>query len=146
MLTEFAVVRHENQTLGVVIQTPHVEDALVLVADDIAQGVTSLRVIHGAQHTLRLVQGECDMIGIHANAGTIHSNLLVLRIDSGAELGDEFTVDLDASVGDDFLAFAAGSETCLCEQLLQADTFIVVIVRLGGAGICVWHRSPNVAG
>ena len=85
------------------------------------------------------------MIGIHANAGTIHSNLLVLRIDSGAELGDEFTVDLDASVGDDFLAFAAGSETCLCEQLLQADTFIVVIVRLGGAGICVWHRSPNVA-
>ena len=67
MLAELAIVRHENQAFGIIIQTAHVENAVVLVADDIAQGVASLRILHGAQHTLRLIQSERDMIGIHGS-------------------------------------------------------------------------------
>ncbi len=122
------------------------ENTLVLVADDVAQGVAALRIVHGAQHALRLVQGKRDMVWVHAYTRAVHANLLMLRIDTGAEFGDELSVDLDAPIGDYLFAFATRPESRLGQKLLQANTFVVVIVRLHGAGICVWHRSPNVAG
>ena len=46
VLAELAIVRHENQAFGIIIQTAHVENAVILVADDITQGVASLRILH----------------------------------------------------------------------------------------------------
>ena len=86
------------------------------------------------------------MVRIHADAGTVDTHLLMLWIDAGAKLGDQLAIDLDTTIGYDLLAFTAGTKTRLGKKLLQANAFIIMIVRLGGAGICVWHRSPNVAG
>ena len=146
MLAQLAVVRHENQAFGIVIQTTHVENTVILVTDDVAQGVTSLRILHGAEHALRLVQGKRDMIGVHTNTGAVHTDFLMFRVDASPQLGDKLTVDFDASFSNDLFTFATGPKTCLSKKLLQADTFIVMCMRLRGAGICVWHRSPNVAG
>ena len=55
VLRELAVVRHEDKTLGIVVETAHVEDALVLVAHDVAQRVAALRVVHGGEHLAGLV-------------------------------------------------------------------------------------------
>ena len=122
------------------------ENTVILVADDVAQGVTSLRILHGAEYALRLVQGKRDMIGVHTNTGAVHANFLVFRVDARSQLGDKFTVDFDASFSNDLFTFATGPKTCLSKKLLQTDTFIVMRMRLRGAGICVWHRSPNMAG
>ena len=146
VLAELAIVRHENQAFGIIIQTAHVENTLVLVSDDVAQSVASLGILHGAQHAFRLVQSERDMIGIHANTGAVHTDFLMFRIDASAQFGNKLAVDFDTSFSNDLFTFATGSESCLSKKLLQTDTFIIVCVRLRGAGICVWHRSPNVAG
>jgi hypothetical protein len=86
------------------------------------------------------------MIGIHANTGAVHTDFLMFRIDASAQFGNKLAVDFDTSFSNDLFTFATGSESCLSKKLLQTDTFIIVCVRLRGAGICVWHRSPNVAG
>ena len=122
------------------------ENTLVLVSDDVAQSVASLGILHGAQHAFWLVQRKRDMVRVHAHARTVDTDLLTFRIDSGAKFGNQLAIDLNATIGDDFLAFTARAEARLSEKFLQANAFIVMIVRLGGARICVWHRSPNVAG
>ena len=86
------------------------------------------------------------MVRVHAHARTVDTDLLTFRIDSGAKFGNQLAIDLNATIGDDFLAFTARAEARLSEKFLQANAFIVMIVRLGGARICVWPRSPNVAG
>ena len=86
------------------------------------------------------------MVRVHTDAGTVDTHLLVLRIDAGAEFGDQLAINLNTPVGYDLLAFATGAEPRLGKKLLQANALIIVIVRLGGARICVWDRSPNVAG
>ena len=86
------------------------------------------------------------MIGIHANTGAVHTDFLMFRIDASAQFGNKLAVDFDTSSVMISSHLRRGSESCLSKKLLQTDTFIIVCVRLRGAGICVWHRSPNVAG
>lgn len=50
------------------------------------------------------------------------------------KFGNQLAIDLNATIGDDFLAFTARAEARLSEKFLQANAFIVMIVRLGGAG------------
>ena len=69
----------------------------------------------------------------------------VMRVDASSELGDQFTVDLDTAFGDHVLALAARTESRLGKQLLESNG-IGIVLRFRSAGICVWHRSPNVAG
>ena len=83
------------------------EDALVLVAHDVSQREPTLGVVHGAEHLAGLVQREGDMVRVDPDPGSVDPDLLSLGIDAGAELGDQFTVDLHASIQDDLLAFAS---------------------------------------
>ena len=145
VLRELAVVRHEDKTLGIVVETAHVEDALVLVAHDVAQRVAALRVVHGGEHLAGLVQCQSDVVRIDAYARTVYAHLLLMRVNASSELGDQFTVDLDTAFGDHVLALAAGPESRLGKQLLESNG-IGIVLRFRSAGICVWHRSPNVAG
>ena len=47
------------------------------------------------------------MVRVDPDPGSVDPDLLSLGIDAGAELGDQFTVDLHASIQDDLLAFAS---------------------------------------
>ena len=73
------------------------------------------------------------MVRVHTHARTVDTDLLTFRIDSGAKFGNQLAIDLNATIGDDFLAFTARAEARLSEKFLQANAFIVMIVRLGGA-------------
>ena len=107
MLAQFAVIRHENQAFGIVVEAPHVENTLVFVTHDVAQRIAALRVFHGAEHLARLVECEGDVVGVEAHAGTIHAHLLCMGVDPGAQFGDQLAVDFDATVGDHLFALAA---------------------------------------
>ena len=85
------------------------------------------------------------MLVADTDARTVDTDLLMRRIDTGAEFGDQLAVHFHPPIGDHLLAFAAGTESGLCKQLLQANAFLIIVVCLPGTGICVWHRSPNVA-
>ena len=121
------------------------ENAFILVAHNVTQRVATFRVIHGGKHLTGLVQSQGNVIWVDPDSGTIHANLLLMRVDAGAEFGNKFAIDLNTTFGDHILALAAGTEARLSKQLLQSNG-IGIIIRASGAGICVWHRSPNVAG
>ena len=97
------------------------ENTLVFVSDDVAQSVASLGILHGAQHAFRLVQRKRDMVRVHTHARTVDTDLLTFRIDSGAKFGNQLAIDLNATIGDDFLAFTARAEARLSEKFLQAN-------------------------
>lgn len=86
------------------------------------------------------------MIRIEPYTRTVNPDLLARRINPRAELSDQLAVDLDPTVENDLLAFASRSESRLGKNLLQANTFLIVFMRFERSRICVWHRSPNVAG
>ena len=107
VLAQLAVVGHEDQALGIVVEAAHVEHALVLVPDDVGQRVAAFRVVHGAEHLLGLVERQRDMVRVEVDARAVHTDVLLLRIDAGAEFGHQLPVDLDTPIGDHLLALAA---------------------------------------
>jgi hypothetical protein len=105
---EFAVVGQQQQALGGDVKASDMEKPFALVvADEVADAGPALRVLHGGDNTLGLVEHHVDQGVIELDAQAVHVDDRSLGVDADAELGDDLAVDLHAAFGDHLLADAA---------------------------------------
>ena len=78
----------------------------VVVADEVADARAAVRVLHGGDNALGLVEDHVDHVLVQLDAQAVDVDHGGLRVDADAELGDDLAVDLDAAFGDHFLADA----------------------------------------
>ena len=67
---------------------------------------TAVRVLHGGDNALGLVEHHVDHVFVQLDAQAVNVDHGSLRVDADAEFGDHLAVDLDAAFGDHFLADA----------------------------------------
>jgi hypothetical protein len=133
---EVAVVRQQEQALGVGVEASDVEEALLTVADVVLERDTAQLVVHRRDDTLGLVEGEVDAVLVEVDPHPVDVDHLGLWVDAHAELGDHLAVHLDAPLLDEVLADTPRPDTAGRHQLLQPHTLGVVDVDLG-SGLAV---------
>ncbi|SIJ35147.1 Uncharacterised protein [Mycobacteroides abscessus subsp. abscessus] len=126
---QLPVVGEQDEALGVGVEASDVEDPLGAVADVVAEVLAPLGVLHRRDDPGGLVEREVDLLRARRDPQGVDVDRLGLRIDAGAELGDDVPVDLDPSVEDELLARATGPQPRLGEDLLQAHSPADVGVR-----------------
>src|SRR5665648_69518 len=119
-LGETAVVGQQQQSLGVGVQAPDVEEPLLAVADEVSYARTTEIVTHRRDHTQGLVEGKVDARLVKLNPGPIDVDRLGVGIDPHTQLADDMPVDLDAACADEVLARSTTADTGRCQELLQA--------------------------
>ena len=128
---QLAVVGEQDETLGLGVQTAHVEEPLGAVEHEVRQRGAALGVGHGADDADRLVDGEVDQVGHGRQALAVHVDDLLGRVDPGAEAADHLAVDRHPAVTDHVLAGPAAGHARLGEDLLQPDA----VRDLGGVAL-----------
>ena len=131
-MRKLAVVGHQQQALGLGIQTPdmHKPDASGVVQligvlhhpliGQVGDGGPALGILHGGDDARRFVHHDGDDVGIGQDPGAVETDLLRRRVDPQAGLGDGHTVDADSSRGDEALAGASRGDSGMGKDLLQA--------------------------
>ena len=107
---EVAVVREQQQALGVGVEAADVEEPLLAVADVVLERDAAELVVHRRDDALGLVEGEVDAVLVEVDAHAVDVDDLGLRVDAHAQLGDDLAVDLDATLLDEVLADAARAD------------------------------------
>jgi len=126
LVGELTVVGQDQQTVGVGVQTPDMEEPL-MPGHVLLEAGPALRIVHRRDDTSRLVEHEVEVAPGRRNAGAVHPDDIPFRIDAGPLLGDNPAVDLDASLGDQLLARPSAGYARLRERLLQAQAFSWVV-------------------
>lgn len=98
----------------------------------VAQALAAVRVLHGGDHAGRLVERE-EQVGLGGHGEAVHLDLVVLRVDPLALLGDQLAVDLDPALRDQLLTGPPAADTGPRQHLLQALAGLAA-VALGGRG------------
>src|SRR5450755_1012245 len=94
-MTEFSVIRQEDQPLTVGIKPPDVEEPLFAIPDQIGKAGPSLRIGHRADHAPRLVDRQVGHRGFRRNAPPVDLDDRLPRSAPLALLATEPPVDLD---------------------------------------------------
>src|SRR5690625_4725242 len=125
---ELAVVRQQQQPLGLLVQASDVEEPLGPVGDVLGQGGPPLRVAHGGDHAGRLVErhGELGLVQLQPYAVDVDDG--GDRVHPGAQLTDDDAVDGHPPGGDEALAGAAGAVAGAGQDLLQPHALRLVHV------------------
>jgi len=119
---EVPVVRQQEEAFRLDIEASDGLDSSPEIArDQVHHRVALFGIGHGRDEALRLVEKQVRLLGRRAaDPPAIQFDGVALRVGAFAELGDA-PVDLNASLCDPFLRFAAGCEPCLREDLLDPD-------------------------
>ena len=126
---EFAVVGQQDETLGVRVQSTHVEKPLPghdSLGNQITDAGTTEVIRHRRLPTLGLVQRQVLVFFVDDHARAIHSHDSCLRIDAKALLQDDFSVDLNPTGGNHLFGAASRGDPGLREDLLQAHAALDV--------------------
>ncbi|MFT5731442.1 MAG: hypothetical protein ACJA2W_000063 [Planctomycetota bacterium] len=96
-LGKLAVARHQDQTLGLLIEAPHGKNpSLVRIGNEIDGARPCLFLLVRADHASRLVQEVVPALArIRSKASAVHVDHLGGRIDLGTEFGHDQLVDQD---------------------------------------------------
>jgi hypothetical protein len=123
-MSKFAVVGQQDQTLGVGIEPTHVKKLLVApnsVLDQIADAGPAAVVRHRRVHAARLVQRQIHQRVIQDHPCPVDADHRGIRVDPGAQLGHQLSVDLDTAVDDHSLGNPPRRNSGLRQHFLQAN-------------------------
>jgi len=115
-----AVVRDQQQPLGVIIEPADGIEPAPVLADEIHHRRAPLRVADGGDDAVGLVEHEVDRRRLKVEELAVHLDMVALRIGLGAQLGDDPAVDGDAAVRDQRLRLPARRNPCLRDEFLKA--------------------------
>jgi len=102
-----AVIRHQQQALGIGVEPPHGEEArLRVVLHQVDRPRAARRVEVRAHDALGLIE-EPVLGALRMQARAVQANVLRLGVGLGPEFGHDPAVDHDTAGGDDVLARAA---------------------------------------
>ena len=128
---EVAVVGHEEQAFGEVVEAAHGVEAgqlaveagdllLRSLGEELDDGGAVLRVVEGGDVAAGLVEHEVAVRLGAAEELAVDADVVAGGVVAGAEGGDGGAVDLHAAFEDDLFGFAAGGYAGLGEDLLEA--------------------------
>ena len=106
---QLAVVRHQQQSLGVGVEASDVEQPLPgvdSVGHEIADAGAPALVGHGRVDTARLVQREVDHLLVKDDPGAVDADHRGGGIDLETHLADDLAIHLDPAPGDEVLGGA----------------------------------------
>ena len=115
---ELAIVGHQDQSFAVAIEAADRENSL-LGRDQVDDAHPAAGVEVGRDDAHRLVDGEVHPLRL-ADRLTIDADLVLQRIDLGAELGHHLAIDFDPTFADQFFTIASAADAGGGEHLLQA--------------------------
>ena len=115
---EVAVVREEEQPLGVRVETADREHAR-LGRHEVGDDLAPLRIGERRHHTPWLVEQVVDEPRPHGERRAVHLDEIDEDVDAATQDRD-FTVDRHPAVGDQLLAVTTAAQASLCEHLLQS--------------------------
>src|SRR5687767_3126148 len=98
-LRAIAVIGHEDEALGVVIQTPDVKKPPKFLREQLINRAPALRVAARRQVTRRLVERDPNRCR-RLNYLAVQLYAIYGRIDPSAQLGDDLSIHTDAAGGD----------------------------------------------
>ena len=104
-VSDFTVIRQQEQTLGLSVETPDRYDTS-LDAHEVHDGVTSALIVRCSDVPLGLVQQQIPPTLIW-NQIAIDLDFLLVRVDLGAKLSDDDPIDADAALDDHLFGTAA---------------------------------------
>src|SRR5579864_99548 len=159
-LGELAVVREQDQPLGLVVETTHgIEVAADAGArDQIHDRRPLLRIEACADHPPRLVHEEVASAGLQFQPAPVDFDDVGGRVGLRAKFADDAPVDLDPPLRDECLGGPPGGDAGLRQDLLEADRHAAIADRQcifsspppsppPSNGSAVWGAgSPTVAG
>ncbi|CAB4834548.1 unannotated protein [freshwater metagenome] len=119
-MREIAIVGHQQQTFGALIEASHWVHPRFL-RHQLHDGGPTLRVVRGGHHTLGFVEQVIHEPRFEANRHTIHFNGVVFGVHSAAEHGD-LTIHRDAVGADHVLADTTAPPAAHRQHLLQPLT------------------------
>jgi len=139
---EIAVVGHEEQALGEVVEAAYGVEAgefaveagdlfLRGFGEELDDGGAVLGVVECGDVAARLVEHEVAVGLWAAEELAVYADVVACGVVAGAEGGDDGSVDLDAAFEDDLLGLAAGGDTGLGEDLLKT---VALWGFFGGSG------------
>ena len=93
MLGEDPVIGEEQQTLGVGVESTHVEEALGALGDVVTHAGAAEIIGHRGDDAARLVQGEHDRVRCGGDALAVHPHHGATRIHAQALLAQPFLAE-----------------------------------------------------
>ena len=121
--SKVAVVGEQEHTGGVAVETTYGIDAFLTRAlDEIHDGETSVGVVARGDTVFGLVEKYVALLLEGHHLAVILHDIAVA--DLGAELGDYLAVDLDETLEDVFVGFAARAESSVGHELIETKLFI----------------------
>ena len=116
---QIAVVRQNEQTLGIVVEAAHRHDAGAAAAHEIRDRLAAALVLECSDVAARLVEHEVALFLAAAERTPVHHNFIAAHIRLVADRGRP-SVHGHAAVLDPSLRLAARAKARLRQQLLQS--------------------------
>ena len=116
-VVELAIIRHEEQSFGVIVKTSDRENALTDISEIVHDRAPPLRVGDGRDDIIRLVEKE---IAFPLRTYALSGNLDAIgnRIGFTPQLADDLAIHTDLSRCDQFFSLAAGTDARMAQYLL----------------------------
>lgn len=134
-LSEVSVIRHDQQTGGVLVQTPDTEQPWTIGWKEFEDRWTSLRITRCTQEPRRLVE-EIVLLALELQLFAVQCDCLHRRTDVRSELRDRLAIDLHSSSGDQLFTFATRSQAALGKVSLKSHSghnwIVICGLRHGG--------------
>lgn len=119
-----AVVREQQQPLGVIVEPADGIEPPSDVADEIHHRRAPLRIVQRGDEAGGLVEHEIDRGRLKPEQFAVDFDVIALRVGLGAQLGDNPAVDGDAAVRDQRFRLAARRDPRLGNEFLKSDLHI----------------------
>ena len=130
---QLAVGHEEQHARCVLVEPAHGEKPRVTVSGNKrGHRGAAVRVVHGGQATLGLVEHEIDVAVGQAHDAAVDGDHVHERVDLGAQLGGDLAVHADASGGHEVLGAPSACGAGTGKELLQAhgDDALFILRRL----------------
>src|SRR5260221_8921455 len=118
-MRQFPIVSEQQKAFAGVVQTSHGIHPALHAANQIHHGGSLLRVAHGGDVALGLVEQKIVVPLRAVQKLSVDADVVGLRIGFAAEFGHNLAVDLHGSGGDEFLGGSSGSDSGGSDNLLQ---------------------------
>jgi hypothetical protein len=119
LVGQFAVVRHQQQALTLVVEPPHRVKPLRHLGEELHDRRPAFRILHRRYVALGLVQHKIALPFRPMQQLAVHANVVAASISLSAQLGHYLAVYLHAALFNQFLGPAATRHPSTRQDLLQ---------------------------
>jgi hypothetical protein len=123
LVGQFAIVGDEEKAFAEVVEAADRIKTLTRLGEEFHDGGSAFGIADGGDVTLGLVEHEVALALGAMDELAVDADVVAMGIGFAAEFGDNFAVDLDASLGDEFFGVTAARDTRLGEDFLEALEF-----------------------